>query len=101
MLTQSIIPPAEIRAVSAQMLVGDLISSDHPLFGVIWINPGRLGGTPCFYASRVPIKNLFDYLEGGYTLSEFLNDFDGVTREQVNAVLEVAKAGLLAELPKP
>ena len=53
-----------------------------------------------FYATRVPLKNLFDYVEGGHTLDDFLEGFPGVTREQVIAVLELAHSGLLAELPK-
>ena len=70
-----------------------------PLFGVIWINPQRLSGAPCFYGTRVPVKNLFDYLEGGESLVEFLAGFPGVTHEQAVAVLELARNGLLAELP--
>jgi len=85
------VSPSQIRSVPADALVGDLIPSDHPLFGIIWINPERLGGTPCFYASRVPVKNLFDYLAGGETLDQFLDDFEGVTRERVNAVLQLAR----------
>lgn len=90
-----------IEPVAPEHLAGDLISPNDDLFGLIWINPGRVSGAPCFYATRVPIKNLFDYLEGGYTLDQFLVDFDGVTREQAVGVIELAQAGLLAELPKP
>jgi uncharacterized protein (DUF433 family) len=80
--------------------LGDLIQPGHPLFGIIWINPARVSGTPCFYATRVPLKNLFDYLVGEHTLNDFLEGFPGVTREQAVAVLELAQSGLLAELPK-
>lgn len=86
---------------SPESLKGDLIHEDHPLFGLIWINPERLCGAPCFAGTRVPIKNLFDYLESGYTLNQFLNDFDGVTSEQAVAVLDLAQESLLSELPKP
>ena len=89
-----------IKSVAPEQLEGDLIQPDHSLFGLIWINPERLGGTPCFYGSRVPIKNLFDYLESGHSLGEFLDDFDGITREQVVGVLELSRRGLLAELPR-
>jgi uncharacterized protein (DUF433 family) len=89
------------KPLAPEALRGDLIQDGHPLFGMIWINPGRLSGAPCFAGTRVPIKNLFDYLESGYTLDQFLEDFDGVTREQAVAVIELAQAGLLAELPKP
>ncbi|HEY4612672.1 MAG TPA: DUF433 domain-containing protein [Bacteroidota bacterium] len=49
---------------------------------VIHTDPEILGGTPVFRGTRVPIQNLFDYLEGGETLDEFLDDFPSVTREQ-------------------
>ena len=49
-----------------------------------------LGGTPVFAGTRVPVQTLFDYLEEGDTLDEFLDDFPTVTREQVNALLELA-----------
>jgi uncharacterized protein (DUF433 family) len=54
-----------------------------------------LGGTPVFAGTRVPIKNLIDYLQAGDTLDEFLNDFPSVTREQAVQVLELAKEVLL------
>jgi uncharacterized protein (DUF433 family) len=89
-----------IKPLAPELLAGDLIPQDHPLFGLIWINPDRLSGAPCFYATRVPIKSLFDYIEGGDSLNDFLEGFPGVTYEQAVAVLELARAGLLAELPK-
>ena len=49
-----------------------------------------LGGTPVFMGTRVPIKNLFDYLETGETIEEFLDDFESVKREQVIKVLEMS-----------
>ncbi len=55
-----------------------------------------LGGTPVFAGTRVPIKNLIDYLEAGDTLDEFLDDFPSVTREHAVQVLELAKEALLA-----
>ena len=58
---------------------------------VINISPEILGGTPVFYGTRVPIKNLFDYLETGETIDEFLGDFDGVQREQVVKLLEMSQ----------
>src|SRR5258708_450994 len=68
-----------IKPVPPEHLVGDLIQPGHRLFGLIWINPQRLGGTPCFYGTRVPLKNLFDYVESGLALDQFLDDFEGVT----------------------
>lgn len=50
---------------------------------IINIDPEILGGTPVFHSTRVPIKNLFDYLKSGETIDFFLNDFGGITREQV------------------
>ena len=49
--------------------------------GVIWINPERVSGTPCFYASRVPVSTLFNCIAAGETLDQFLDDFEGVTKE--------------------
>lgn len=87
--------------LSPEALEGDCIQIGNPLFGLIWINRERVSGAPCFSGTRVPVKNLFDYLGSGYTLDTFLNDFDGVTREQAIGVIELAQTGLLAELPKP
>jgi uncharacterized protein (DUF433 family) len=58
---------------------------------VIHSDPEILGGTPVFVGTRVPLKNLIDYLEGGHTLDEFLDDFPSVQRDQAVAVLEQAK----------
>ena len=57
---------------------------------VINIDPEILGGTPVFFGTRVPIKNLFDYLETGDTIEIFLEDFEGVSRTQVIRVLEMS-----------
>src|ERR1051326_2464020 len=61
--------------LTSEDLRGDLIQPGHPLFGIIWINRERMSGAPCFAGTRVPIKNLFDYLEGGEPLDEFLDGF--------------------------
>jgi len=50
-----------------------------------------MGGTPVFFGTRVPIKNLFDYLETGDSIAIFLEDFEGVSREQVIKVLEMSQ----------
>jgi uncharacterized protein (DUF433 family) len=55
------------------------------------IDPEILGGTPVFNGTRVPIKNLFDYLETGESIDEFLEDFEGVKREQVLKVLSLSE----------
>lgn len=57
----------------------------------------KLSGTPVFRGTRVPIKNLFDYLEAGDNLGEFLDDFPTVTRGQAIGVLELYKVKLLQE----
>ena len=54
-------------------------------------DPDILGGTPVFRGTRVPVKALLDYLEGGHPLSEFLDDFPTVGRDQAVQVLEHAK----------
>ena len=64
---------------------------------LITTNSHRLGGTPVFAGTRVPVQTLMDYLEGGDSLDDFLMDFPSVTREHAIAVLEVAKSGLLAK----
>jgi uncharacterized protein (DUF433 family) len=70
-------------------------SASKVIAGVIWINPDRVSGAPCFINTRVPIQNLFDYLEGGEPLDDFLEGFPPVTREQAIKVLELAKTNLL------
>jgi len=57
---------------------------------IISKNPEVLGGTPVFAGTRVPIETLFDHLEDGIPLDEFLDDFPTVTKEQAVALLEVA-----------
>ncbi len=57
-----------------------------------------LGGIPCFRGTRVPFQNLLDYLEGGDTLDEFLEQFPTVTREMAIEALETAKDSLLARI---
>jgi len=89
------------KPLTAEDLEGDLIQPGHPLFGIIWINRERMSGVPCFAGTRVPIKTLFDYVEGGEPLEEFLDGFRGVTREQAVAVLELAESRFLTELPHP
>src|SRR5437868_3371765 len=92
---------AKIKPVAPENLVGDLIQPGHPLFGLVWINRQRVSGTPCFFGTRVPIKTLFDCLAADETLEQFLDDFEGVDRDQAEAVLELAGSHLLNDLPKP
>jgi uncharacterized protein (DUF433 family) len=65
---------------------------------VVIRDPEILGGTPVFRGTRVPLQALFDHIEGGETLEEFLDGFPSVSREQAIAALEQAKESLLARL---
>ena len=65
---------------------------------VIVGDPETMGGTPCFRGTRVPFKNLIDYLEGGHSLGEFLRQFPSVSREMAVQALEEAKNSLLARI---
>jgi uncharacterized protein (DUF433 family) len=62
----------------------------------IEIDPEVLGGVPCFVGTRVPVKVLFDYLEAGETLDEFLDEFPSVKRELAVRLLEDSHIALLA-----
>jgi uncharacterized protein (DUF433 family) len=63
---------------------------------LITSDPDRLGGTPVFAGTRTPVQSLIDYLEGGDSLDEFLDQFPAVSREHAIAVLELAKHALTA-----
>ena len=63
---------------------------------VVQSNPDTLGGTAVFVGTRVPVQSLFDHLEGGETLDEFLHQFPSVKREQAIAALDLARDSLLA-----
>jgi len=67
------------------MKKSSVVRSDHDI----------LGGTPVFVGTRVPLQALIDYIEGGHSLKEFLDDFPTVTREIAVAALEQAKAHLI------
>ena len=64
---------------------------------VIHSNPQILGGIPVFVGTRVPVKNLIDYLEAGDTLDDFLKSFPAVSREQAIAALEIAREALVTD----
>ncbi len=65
---------------------------DHSL---VEIDPEKLGGTPVFRGTRVPIQNLYDSLESGESVEQFLEQYPTVSREQLIAVLEESKERLL------
>lgn len=60
-------------------------------------HPDILSGTPVFVGTRVPVRSLFDYLEGGETLEEFLHQFPSVKREQAVALLDAAYETVTAD----
>jgi uncharacterized protein (DUF433 family) len=62
-------------------------------------DPEIMSGALCFTGTRVPVKNLFDYLEGSSSLEEFLEDFPSISRERAVAVLEAARERLAADAP--
>jgi uncharacterized protein (DUF433 family) len=88
-ITPSLFTPP---AVEPELLVGDSVQPGDPRYGLVWINPERMSGAPCFYGTRVPVQSLFDY---------FVDGFSPITREHVLAVLELAKAGVLQSSVAP
>ena len=73
-----------------------MAQDNYPIPGVpVWQNPNRMSGALCFANTRVPVSTLFEHIEGGCSLDEFLDWFEGVTREQAVAVLEHARQQLL------
>jgi uncharacterized protein (DUF433 family) len=69
-----------------------------PADAVIIKDKHILGGTPLFRGTRVPFQAMLDYLEGGPSLEEFLDDFPTVTREAAIAALELTKSSLVSQL---
>jgi uncharacterized protein (DUF433 family) len=62
---------------------------------IVCRSPDVMGGTPVFSGTRVPVQTLFDYLEAGESIDEFLAGFPSVTRERVIEFLEAAKDSLV------
>ena len=65
---------------------------------IVHSDPEILGGTPVFVGTRVPVQALLDFLEGGDTIEEFLDNYPGVTREQAITFLEEAGRALVAKI---
>jgi len=63
---------------------------------ILTSDPDVLGGESVFAGTRVPVRNLLDYLAAGQTLSEFLDDYPSVSREQAQSALELARQALTA-----
>jgi uncharacterized protein (DUF433 family) len=64
---------------------------------VVQSDPDILGGVPVFVGTRVPLRAMFDYLAGGHPLTEFLDDFPSVSRDQAVAALRLASESLAAD----
>lgn len=72
-------------------------SARHMKRPVVHSDPEIQGGVPVFVGTRVPVKNLFDYLEAGDSLDDFLQSFPSVTREQAVATPEIARRALATD----
>ena len=66
-------------------------------YGAINIDPETMGGTPVFTGTRVTVQSLFDYIESGETLDEFLENFPSVKKDLAIRVLEMASKTLTTE----
>ena len=64
---------------------------------LITIEPDRMSGAPCFTGTRVPVQNLFDYIEAGDPLDGFLEDFPDVSREHAIAVIAASRQLVMAQ----
>ena len=64
---------------------------------IIHCDPEIQGGVPVFYGTRVPVKNLFDYLKAGDSLDQFLLSFPSVSKDQAVAALELARVALVPD----
>ena len=76
------------------------IPESDPRSSAIWINPARVSGVACFAHSRVPLQILWDHLEQGPSMDDFLEGYEGVTHEQAKAVLRMAFEKLIESLPE-
>jgi len=63
---------------------------------IVWSDPDRMSGEPCFKGTRVPVKTLIDHIEGNSTLDDFLAGFPSVSREKAIRFIDLAKDNLLA-----
>ncbi len=72
-------------------------STDTPmqLSEAVWVDPARMSGVPCFRGTRLPVQQLFDWIEDGISLDEFLRDFQ-VDRRAVDAVLSAGSSAVCA-----
>jgi uncharacterized protein (DUF433 family) len=68
---------------------------------IVKIDPEILGGTPCFAGTRVPVRALLDYLEGGDTLDQFLEQYPTVSRKQATGFLEESASAIVKKALSP
>ena len=78
----------------------ELVPAADPRAAFLSINPHRLGGVPVFKGTRVPCKYLFDYLQKGMSVEAFLDDFEGVPRDEALAALQMGCEKMLEGLPR-
>jgi len=90
------VPP---RVLPDDYWEGELVPRDDPSAAIVSINPGRVSGIACFVGTRVPLQILWDHLEEGPSMDDFLDGFEGVSREQAQAALRMALQKLLESLP--
>jgi uncharacterized protein (DUF433 family) len=67
---------------------------------IVLTDPEIMSGEPCFAGTRVPVRTLLDYIEGGDSLDEFLEDFPTVARRQAIAFLEQSADAMLSIIPQ-
>lgn len=72
------------------------VPASNPCAPYISVDPERMSGVPVFRGTRVPVQTLFEFLSAGEPLEAFLDEFEGVGREQAVAVIELAARGLLS-----
>ncbi len=82
-----------LNASSAKLIYLEVLMDS----AIVTRDPEIMSGALCFAGTRVPVKNLFDYLEGSSSLEEFLEDFPAVSRERAVALLEAAHKSLAAD----
>jgi uncharacterized protein (DUF433 family) len=97
-MSRTIETPVEFNRIDADSDT-ELVPKTDPRSEIISIDPERMWGTPCFVGTRLPLKTLFDYLEAGASLDEFLEDFDGISRELCVNALRMAYERLMEGLP--
>ncbi len=89
------------QTVIERDLSTELVPRHDTRAAFVSIDTERLGGTPCFAGTRVPVRYLWEYLVKGKSLEQFLDDFEGVPREETLVALWSAYERLLEGLPQP